>query len=146
MTSEKPVIRVVDDDQGTRDTIRLLFEFAGYPVFEAANGYSALHLLSISRSRFVVLLDWLLPDLDGIQVIQQHALAAAAPGTVQRSRPHPHAFILLTASNKGIADLPPGMLVSVVRKPFDMAYLLGLVKVAAEGRAGAEDKGKASGA
>jgi len=122
-------VLIVDDDQATRDTIRLLFEYEGYLVLEASNGRSALNLLNISRSRLIVLLDWFLPDLDGIQVIQQHALAATEPSSGQRSRRH--TFILLTASSKSVADLPPGMSVSIVRKPFDMSDLLALVGAAA---------------
>src|SRR5262245_14674510 len=75
-------VLVVDDDQATRETTRLVFEWAGYPVFEASDGRSALNLLGISRSRLIVLLDWILPDLDGVQVMQQYALAATAPNTV----------------------------------------------------------------
>ena len=141
-------VLVVDDDQATRDTIRLVFEHEGYLVLEAPDGRSALKLLAISRSRLIVLLDWLLPDLDGVQVIQRHALAATAPSALQRvcprprPRPHAHAFILLTAANKSLADLPPGMSISVVRKPFDVSALLTLVKTASAARAdGAEELG-----
>src|SRR5262249_55028065 len=131
-------VLVVDDDRATRDTIRIVFQYEGYMVFEAADGRSALDLLAVSRSRLIVLLDWLLPDLDGIRVMQQHALAATTPSAVHRSRPRPHTFILLTGSNKSVADLPPGMSVSVLKKPFDLSYLLALVRAAAAHGGGGE--------
>src|SRR5690348_12014019 len=56
---------VVDDDAGIRETIRLMLEAVGYVVTEAHDGAEALERLRAGAARYVVLLDYTLPHLDG---------------------------------------------------------------------------------
>src|SRR5262245_28441774 len=89
-------ILVVDDDEATRIVLRLLLEAEGYSVLDAADGQAALNHLRASRRRLIVLLDWLLPDLDGAQVIQV-AIKSASRGRGTR-QPAAHTFLLITAT------------------------------------------------
>jgi len=124
-------ILVVDDDEATRIVLRFLLETEGYIVLEAADGQAALDHLRASRRRLIVLLDWLLPDLDGTQVMQ----AALKNGGHARGifQPAAHSFLMITATRKDAADLPPGLSVDIIYKPFNVAGLLARIKAAATG-------------
>lgn len=120
-------VLVVDDDDTTRDALRMLLEDGGYTVHEAADGVSALARLQAHPQPLVVLLDWLMPGMDGVDVIL--ALDNDAP------LPHRHTFLLLTAApltqSHPLPPLPLNHYVTLVRKPFDIDELLAQVAAAA---------------
>jgi two-component system phosphate regulon sensor histidine kinase PhoR len=62
-------ILVVDDEYGVRSGIRQILEIEGYEVEEAATGKEALALLE-SCDYDVALLDYRLPDVDGLTILQ----------------------------------------------------------------------------
>src|SRR5262245_66257543 len=72
----RPVLLVVDDDPGLLEALRLIFE-TRYEVLTALNGPAALE---IARSCPIdaVVLDVLMPGLDGFEVLQR--LQAGDPG------------------------------------------------------------------
>lgn len=63
-------VLVVDDEPRILDIIRLTLERAGFDVFEAEDGYTALE-----KARQIipdiVLLDLMLPDMDGYEVLKE---------------------------------------------------------------------------
>ena len=61
-------VLVVDDDAGVRQVLRL--SLSGHSVLEAADGRSALALLARADVD-VVLLDLMMPDLDGFSVLRR---------------------------------------------------------------------------
>ncbi len=61
-------ILVVDDDAGVRQALRRTLEAEGYTVAEAENGRAALELLD-ARLPGVILLDLMMPELDGFGVV-----------------------------------------------------------------------------
>jgi len=63
-------ILVVDDDEGIRHVLQMCLEVEGWPVQVARNGREALTLLEGS-SRRIVLLDLMMPVLDGRAVVEQ---------------------------------------------------------------------------
>ena len=63
----RPVVLVVDDDAGLRDSFRLILE-DDYEVLEAADGAGALQTFRTTQVD-LVLLDIRLPDTDGIAVL-----------------------------------------------------------------------------
>jgi CheY-like chemotaxis protein len=115
-------ILVVDDDPPIRDTLRFLLEDVGYTVVEAPDGVVALRVLRASAAPMVVLLDVMMPRLNGYQVL------AAVAGDPCLSR---HTFIMLTASPRPravtLADLWRQVSVPILQKPFDVDELLQLV-------------------
>lgn len=121
-------VLVVDDDEGIRDTLRIVLEDAGYEVLEAADGLAALDLLRASRQRLIVLLDMMMPRLDGAGVL----------GTVagDHGLSHRNAYVMLTATSHTLslafANLLTNLSVPVVRKPFDVDKLLDTVSQAAQ--------------
>ncbi|MEZ4620543.1 MAG: response regulator transcription factor [Caldilineaceae bacterium] len=61
-------ILVVDDNQKLLDMLRRTLTYEGYRVCTATSGREALHTIDDARPDLLVL-DWLMPDLDGIDVV-----------------------------------------------------------------------------
>ncbi len=120
-------VLVVDDDEAIRETLRTLLEDAGYRVEEAVEGMEALHLLRASRDRMVVVLDLMMPGLDGAGVL------GAVAG--DRRLTQQFAFILVTANHNtltlALANLLQNLDVPFVSKPFDVDHLVQVVNTAA---------------
>lgn len=66
----KPRILVADDDDGLRQLLRLILSREGFEVFEAASGEQAL-ALAVAVDPTVILLDVMMPDLDGFDVCRR---------------------------------------------------------------------------
>jgi two-component system response regulator MprA len=60
-------VLVVDDDRAVRESLRRSLEFNGYDVVLAADGAEALAGLSAGSSPDVVVMDVMMPRLDGIE-------------------------------------------------------------------------------
>jgi CheY-like chemotaxis protein len=128
-------ILIVDDDQDIRETLRDLLDDEGYAVQDAADGAEAMEILLSSPHRLIVLLDLVMPRMNGFDVL---SLATDTGQLVAR-----HAFIVLTA-NKAAADAPEAVdayfatlleryHIPVMGKPCDVDELLACV-AEAEGR------------
>jgi CheY-like chemotaxis protein len=113
---------IVDDDQGSREAMHAVLDDAGYEVIECSNGLACLAVLSASRDPLVVLLDYRMPRMSGTEVLR-----AAA----ERKLAHCHRFVLLTASPHELdfsaIQIPAGLVVPIVGKPFDIDDLLDTV-------------------
>ena len=64
-------ILVVDDEPGMRRYLQTLLEVDSYRVVTAADGNEALRFIEQPTSPDVVLLDMLMPGLDGLQTLEQ---------------------------------------------------------------------------
>lgn len=119
-------VLVVDDEADTRAMMRNVLEAEGWEVLEAENGATALRLLHAADAPAIVVLDYLLPDLTGVEVVA-HLFAEA---TV-----HLPAVILVTASVEARAlhkhPLLAQLHIPILPKPFDIDELAALVKQAA---------------
>lgn len=119
----RPEILVVDDDLSIRETLMMVLEEDGYTVAEAADGRAALAFLRQHKDPVVVLLDHVMPGMDGAQTLR----VVSQDDHLART----HAYILLTASSRNViprllsslGDLP----VTVIAKPFDLDELLATV-------------------
>ncbi|HYO68109.1 MAG TPA: response regulator [Archangium sp.] len=107
-------ILVVDDDPDIREALRDILDDAGYSVVLAFHGQMALELLGTMGRPCLVLLDWMMPVMDGAQFLH---LLRENPlyDTVK--------VILCTASGR---DVPPGAQ-GLLRKPFELEELLAVV-------------------
>ena len=63
-------ILVVDDEPNIVDLLAQILQDEGYQVKGAYNGKEALHVLE-STPQDIILLDLLMPDMDGFEVIQK---------------------------------------------------------------------------
>lgn len=120
-------VLVVDDDEAIRETLRALLEDAAYEVEEACEGMEALRRLRTCRERMVVLLDLMMPGLDGAGVL------GAVAGN--RRLTQQYAFILISANHNtltlALASLLKNLDVPFVGKPFDVDHILRIVSTAA---------------
>ncbi len=127
ISDAKATVLVVDDNQDIRETVRLALEDEGYTVLEAGDGMTALETLKESPSRLVVLLDHIMPGIDGIATLD---LIGRDTQLAQR-----HAYLMMTASNAvgtpEIVTPEAEVEVPLVAKPFDIDDLLDAVARAA---------------
>jgi len=66
----KPVVLIVDDEEGIRETLSGIFEDEGCSVVTANSGEEALDLLK-EQNPDLILLDIWLPGIDGIQTLEE---------------------------------------------------------------------------
>ena len=115
---------IVDDDQPTREVLRMILEDAGYAVQEARTAEEALEQLRGAAERLVALVDHLMPGMDGLQAL--HAIEHDS------NLADSHAYILITAdvrplSTEDIATLA-ALHCPIIRKPFDLDTLLSIME------------------
>jgi two-component system, OmpR family, response regulator MprA len=119
-------VLIVDDDQSIRGLLQMALESEGYQVATAADGVAALELLTSTEDTWIVLLDIMLPGLDGVEVCAR--LCAAAPGAPR------HRVALMTAGKLELTDCPPPAR-TLLRKPFHLDTLSTLVTALAYNQA-----------
>lgn len=74
-------ILIVDDEEMTRNLLRLMLMPAGYQIVEAEDGVDAMEKIEASPPD-IVLLDVMMPRMDGIEVckaVRQHAVVSDLP-------------------------------------------------------------------
>lgn len=115
MGTARRSILVVEDSVGIRDAVRGLLELEGYTVEVAAHGDEALEKLRKMRAPCLILLDLMMPGMDGWTfeaIREKDVLLAPIPLVVMSGAPH--------------IDSPaqPG---EVLKKPIDLKQLKSLV-------------------
>ena len=73
-------VLIVDDDASIRTLLAFVFDDAGYHVIEAADGKEALEVLRANPPALMVL-DLMMPDVDGVEVLRQRERFALAADT-----------------------------------------------------------------
>jgi len=63
--AQKAHLLIVDDEEAIRQTLRMFIEDEGYQTLEAVDGVAALAVARASADALVVLLDYMMPRLDG---------------------------------------------------------------------------------
>lgn len=120
-------VLIVEDDASIRDLLTVLLQEEGYTVFTAPDGQPALERLRSHPAGLVVLLDLMMPGMDGYALLQ--AIAAEAPLTRQ------HAYILMSATAKTLplklVQLLKQVNVASLPKPFTLDEVLAAVQSAA---------------
>lgn len=116
-------VLIVDDDESIRESVRLILEDGGYSVLEATDGVMALNVLRATPHSMIVLLDLMMPRLDGASV-----LAAVADDPRLATQ---HAYILMTAGRRtlslSLAKLLAELSIPILPKPFELDAILDLV-------------------
>jgi CheY-like chemotaxis protein len=113
----RAAILVVDDDVDIRDALAEALDAYGYAVLRAANGAEALELLRSRDAPHVILLDLMMPVMDGFQFRAQQQMNTAL-ATIP--------VVVITAGTTAPAseldDLP------VLYKPISLSNLLQIVR------------------
>ncbi|MGE0862713.1 MAG: sigma-54-dependent transcriptional regulator [Vicinamibacterales bacterium] len=68
----KPRILVIDDEPAIRDSLKMILEYEGYEVMQAATGEEGVKLVE-RESPDLVFLDIKMPGMDGLEVLQKLA-------------------------------------------------------------------------
>ena len=126
--SEKTRVLVVEDDAKTASLVRLYLEHAGYAVVVAGDGREALRLAKSDPPPDLVVLDVMLPKVDGLQVCREIRLTSDA------------AVILLTARSTE-EDRLEGLDLGAddyVTKPFSPRELVARVRAVLRRKQGGE--------
>ena len=120
-------ILIVEDDEPIRELLAELLREVGYRVFTAPDGKPALERLCTHPEGLVVLLDLMMPGMDGYALLQA---VAADPLLTAR-----HRYILMSATTKTLplklVQLLKHLNVAWVPKPFDLDEVLAAVQRAA---------------
>ncbi len=92
-------VLIAEDDANVRHLLKKTLLRAGYDVLEANDGRAALEcLLSVNGPR-LALLDWLMPELDGLSVCRE----------VRRCTKHPYVYIIFLTSKGSKEDVLSGL-------------------------------------
>nr|WP_024758391.1 response regulator transcription factor [Streptomyces exfoliatus] len=130
MTTPSPTaggtLLVVDDEQTVRELLPTALRYAGFAVDTAATGEQALDRAA-QHPPDLVLLDVMLPDMDGFEVIRR---LREQPNAATTDRPGPVPVIFLTA-REATQDKVNGLLLGgddYVTKPFDLEELIARIQ------------------
>jgi len=108
-------VLVVEDEQDLREMMRDALELNGYTVVTAGDGQDALNKLTGIENLCLVILDLLMPVMNGwdfVDKLRQRAELASVPVVVHSSAPGP---------------MPPGV-TRVLQKPMLFDRLLSIVR------------------
>jgi DNA-binding response OmpR family regulator len=120
MAADTAPILVVDDDPKIVTLVRMYLERERYPVVTAGDGRTALRLIEEAAPRLVVL-DLMIPEIDGLAVIRRARELGDVPILVLSARSAVGDRIL--GLTEGADDYLP--------KPFDVLELIARVEVLA---------------
>lgn len=113
MTSNAPVVLVIDDEVQIRRFLRAGFELDGFTVEEAENGANAIRKATLTPPDLIIV-DLGLPDMDGSEIVQRLRAWSSVPLIVLSVRSNETEKVRLL--ELGADDY--------VVKPFGMAELL----------------------
>jgi CheY-like chemotaxis protein len=116
------IVLVADDLDINRKLLRSLLMADGYEVVEAPNGLEAFNILKNAKGPVVGLIDWEMPEMEGIEVCKKTRALHGTP---------PLYLILLTVrdSKQDIVAGLQGGANDYITKPFDKTELLARVNI-----------------
>src|ERR1700733_4484208 len=92
-------VLIADDDILSRRLLQVSLSHAGYSVELAANGAEALRALESSNCPRLVVLDWMMPELDGLQVCR----------AVRNLEREPYTYIILLTAKEQQDEIVEGL-------------------------------------
>jgi sigma-B regulation protein RsbU (phosphoserine phosphatase) len=118
-------VLIADDHDVNRKLLHAILSKAGHEVIETGNGAAALEILKNATSPLVGLIDWEMPEMEGVEVCRQARSRAAAPPM----------FLILVTVRDSKQDVVAGLEAGAndyITKPFDQTELLARVKIGAQ--------------
>jgi len=115
MRAEQRPILVVEDDNDVRDAMVHVLQAEGYAAIPAVDGMDALERLQDGLTPCVILLDLMMPRMDGWQFIEEHRRRRAETP-------------IIVVSAYGTSERLRSAGVEYMRKPVDIDALLALLE------------------
>ena len=107
-----PRVLIADDDLTSRAMLAAMLAKSGYEIVEAMDGAEALAIMRLSDAPGLVVLDWLMPEMDGPEVLRNI-----------RAIPTDRApFVVMLTTKTSKADIVAGLQAGAndyLTKPFD---------------------------
>jgi CheY-like chemotaxis protein len=118
MLASNGAVLVVDDDVDILETIKMVLEGSGYEVLTAQNGLAALELLRAGKRVRVILLDMMMPTMDGWQFREAQQRDPAIAGIP----------VVIMSGDSHVTDKAAKVgATAYLRKPTDVAPLLSTI-------------------
>jgi len=105
-------VLIADDEATSRHLIQATLTGWGFEVLVAAEGGEALSILEGSSPPEIVLLDWMMPGADGLEVCRR----------LRAAKPHATTYIILVTARGGLENVVLGLEAGAddyLTKPFD---------------------------
>ena len=116
-------VLIADDDASIRESLESVLHAAGYAIVEVGDGEDALDVLRATPYHAVVLLDLLMPRMNGLTVLQQ---LECDPHLARR-----HAWIVMSADYRALQRIPQQqrahLELTILKKPFEMDDMLATI-------------------
>lgn len=119
----KPKVLVIEDNPVNAKLLTIYLEEADFEVIHAIDGYTGLHMARTQKGINVILLDRIMPDMDGLDVLKALKLGAQSYNVP---------VIMLTAalSTQQIEEAKMVGAYACLRKPYDKEKIISTVKEA----------------
>ena len=104
---------IVDDDEAYLQLLRMILERKGHEVYEATDGLQAWKLWQDYSIPFIIT-DWMMPELDGVELIQR----------IRGKNHSNYTYIILLTAKKKLNDIVDGLESGAddyLTKPFDVS-------------------------
>lgn len=105
-------VLVVDDDRALQVLLNVILTRSGFDVEFASSGTEAMEKLDGDGKFHAVLLDLILPELSGMEILDHL--------TLKQPRMLPRVIVLTSASHGIVEQIDSSRIHSVIRKPFDI--------------------------
>jgi diguanylate cyclase (GGDEF)-like protein len=124
MVATDPNVRVLvaEDDLVSRRILAAVLEQWGYAVESAKDGQEAWDLLSSANPPQLALLDWMMPELNGIEICRR----------LRTDSERPYCYVIMLTANNSTADLVEALDAGAddfIPKPFNREELRGRLRV-----------------
>ncbi len=109
-------VLIADDDVVSRRLLQVSLSHAGYQVETAANGAEALRVLQEAGCPRLAILDWMMPEMDGVEVCR----------SVRKLGREPYIYIILLTAKEQQNEIVEGLEAGAddyITKPFDLHEL-----------------------
>ena len=112
-------ILVIDDDLAIRVLLQAVLKRMKFEVELAEDGVAGLERLLVDPVFDLVLLDLMMPRLNGYEFIEQ--ISQRHPGN------RPHIIVFTAAGKRGVDKIPPNSVCNSILKPFDLDTFIGII-------------------
>ena len=109
-------VLIADDDPVSRRLLQVSLGNAGYRVVVATNGVEAISKLNERDCPRLAVLDWMMPEMDGVEVCR----------TIRGSAREPYLYIILLTAKGHQTEIIEGLEAGAddyITKPFDLQEL-----------------------